>query len=127
MMISEQIQSYFNSLEAELERCIEIAKAAKMRGEDPLPRPEILLAKDLADRVESLVGIKGVAQRIRDLESQMSREEAALHIGLDFAEGRIGNKSKLDLVEGAIRTAVAILTEGIVAASTEGITRVSRL
>ncbi|MFC1787506.1 DNA polymerase II large subunit [Halobacteriota archaeon] len=125
MMISEQIQSYFNSLEAELERCIEIAKDAKMRGEDPLPRPEILLAKDLADRVESLVGIKGVAQRIRELESRMSREEAALHIGLDFAEGMIGNKSnKLDLVEGAIRTAVAILTEGIVAAPIEGIARV---
>ncbi|MDD2666279.1 MAG: DNA polymerase II large subunit [Methanocellales archaeon] len=124
MMSSEQIQSYFNSLEAELERCIKIAKEAKMRGEDPSPDPEILLAKDLAGRVESLVGIKGVAQRIRELESEVSREEVALHIGLDFAEGKIGSKSGLDLVDGAIRTAVAILTEGIVAAPIEGIARV---
>ncbi len=124
MMSSEQIQSYFNSLEAELERCIKITREAKMRGEDPSPDPEILLAKDLAGRVESLVGIKGVAQRIRELESKVSREEVALHIGLDFAEGKIGNKSGLDLVDDAIRTAVAILTEGIVAAPIEGIARV---
>ena len=124
MMSSEQIKSYFNSLEAELEHCIKIAREAKMRSADPTPHPEILLAKDLAERVESLVGIEGVAQRIRELESQMPREEAALHIGLDFAEGRIGKKSKLDSVEGAIRTAVAMLTEGIVAAPIEGIARV---
>ncbi|MDI6860042.1 MAG: DNA polymerase II large subunit, partial [Methanocellales archaeon] len=124
MMSSEQIKSYFHSLEAELQHCIKIAREAKMRGADPTPHPEILLAKDLAERVESLVGIEGVAQRIRELESQMPREEAALHIGLDFAEGRIGKKSKLDSVEGAIRTAVAMLTEGIVAAPIEGIARV---
>jgi len=47
----------------------------------PKPFVEIPLAKDLADRVENLIGIKGTAERIRILEETMSREEAALAIG----------------------------------------------
>ena len=104
---------------------MQMARMARERGADPAPHPEIPPAKDLADRVENLVEISGVAQRIRELESKMSREEAAFQIGLDFAEGRIGTfRSKIDVVEGAIRTAVAILTEGAVAAPIEGIARV---
>ncbi len=102
-----------------------IAQRAREAGADPAPHPEIPPAKDLADRVEALVEISGVAQRIRELEPKMSREEAAFQIGLDFVNGRIGTfKSKIDVAEGAIRTAVAILTEGVVAAPIEGIARV---
>jgi len=101
-----------------------IAEEAKSRGGDPENHPEIPPAKDLAERIENLVGIEGVAQRVRELETQSSREEAALHIGSDFAEGMFGKRPEIDLVEGAIRTAVAILTEGVVAAPIEGIARV---
>ncbi len=121
---SNSIIAYFNSLEAGLERAMQVAKGARSMGADPETYPEIPPAKDLADRVENLVCIEGVAKRIRELESNSSREEAALHIGLDFAEGRFGMKPKIELIEGAIRTAVAILTEGVVAAPIEGIARV---
>ena len=42
--------------------------------------------------------------RIRELEEQgLSREEAALAIGIDFAEGRLGKgTSKIESVENAI-------------------------
>ncbi|UZE92231.1 MAG: DNA polymerase II large subunit [Methanosarcinales archaeon] len=121
---SDSIIAYFNSLEAGLERAMQVAKEARSMGADPETYPEIPPAKDLADRVENLVCIEGVAKRIRELESNSSREEAALHIGLDFAEGMFGMKPKIELIEGAIRTAVAILTEGVVAAPIEGIARV---
>ena len=123
-MGKEEIEAYFNSLESGLEKVIDIAKTARSTGHDPAPYPEILIAKDLAGRVESLIGVK-VASRIRELEKEMSREEAALRIGLDFAEGKIGDcKTKIEAIEKAVRTAVALLTEGVVAAPTEGIAKI---
>ncbi|WP_394354118.1 DNA polymerase II large subunit [Methanothrix sp.] len=103
-----------------------IAKEARSRGRDPTTDVEIPLAVDLAERVEKLIGIPGIAERIRHHEAEgLSREEAALAIGIDFAEGRLGaGASKIESVESAIRTSVALLTEGVVAAPMEGIARV---
>jgi len=106
---------------------MEVAQAARGLGKDPTTEVEIPLAVDLAERVEKLIGIPGIAARIRELERNgLSREEAALAIGIDFAEGRLGTgASKIESVENAIRTSVALLTEGVVAAPIEGIARVS--
>ncbi|WP_461460005.1 DNA polymerase II large subunit [Methanothrix sp.] len=103
-----------------------IAKEARSRGRDPTIDVEIPLAVDLAERVEKLIGIPGIAERIRHHEAEgLSREESALAIGIDFAEGRLGaGASKIESVESAIRTSVALLTEGVVAAPMEGIARV---
>jgi DNA polymerase II large subunit len=82
----------------------------------------------MADRVENILGIDGVAERVRELEGEMSREEAALELAEDFAEGRVGDyETKAGKVEGAVRTAVALLTEGVVAAPIEGIDKVEVL
>jgi DNA polymerase II large subunit len=79
----------------------------------------------MADRVENILGIAGVADRVRELEGEMSREEAALVLAADFAEGRVGEyETDAGKIEGAVRTAVALLTEGVVAAPIEGIDRV---
>ncbi|MCD2199001.1 DNA polymerase II large subunit [Halobacterium sp. KA-4] len=118
-------EDYFASLEAGLDEAFDVAERAKRRGEDPKPEVEIPVAKDMADRVENILGIDGVAERVRDLEGEMSREEAALELVEDFVEGRVGDyDTKAGKVEGAVRTAVALLTEGVVAAPIEGIDRV---
>ncbi|CQH61752.1 DNA-directed DNA polymerase D large subunit (intein-containing) [Halobacterium hubeiense] len=118
-------EDYFESLEAGLDEAFDVAERAKRRGEDPKPEVEIPVAKDMADRVENILGIDGVAERVRDLEGEMSREEAALELVEDFVEGRVGDyETKAGKVEGAVRTAVALLTEGVVAAPIEGIDRV---
>ena len=115
------INHYFEQLESELETCFTIASEARKNGEDPSLSPEILPARDLAERVENLIGIPGLAQRIRQLDKTMSREEAALAIGLGFANNEFGSyESKVQVVEKAVRTAVAMLTEGVVAAPIEG-------
>ncbi len=122
---SEEMHEYFNELEARLKEAIEIANRARARGGDPKPEVEIPLAKDLADRVENLIGVAGVAAKLRELESEMSREEAALEIGKQVAEGAVGDfPSKKDAVEAAIRVSMATLTEGVVAAPIEGIDKV---
>ena len=76
--LSPAMQAYEKSLLDELHRTIAIAKKARLQGLDPSLDVEIPIASDLADRVEALLGIKGVAVRIRELEATMSREEAAL-------------------------------------------------
>ncbi|AGB17660.1 DNA polymerase type II, large subunit [Halovivax ruber XH-70] len=121
-------ERYFETLEAELDDAFDVAERARSRGGDPEPEVEIPVARDMADRVENILGIEGVAERVRELEGEMSREEAALELAVDFAEGRVGDyETKAGKVEGAVRTAVALLTEGVVAAPIEGIDRVEFL
>lgn len=117
--------AYFTELEARLQRAISIAETARENGEDPVPEVEIPIATDMADRVENILGIDGVAERVRDLEDDYSRERAALMLVEDFVEGSVGDyETREGMVEGAVRTAVALLTEGVVAAPIEGIDRV---
>ncbi|NHX39826.1 MULTISPECIES: DNA-directed DNA polymerase II large subunit [Haloarcula] len=124
----EADEQYFETLETQLEAAFDVAERAKERGGDPKPEVEIPTARDMADRVENILGIDGVAERVRELEGQMSREEAALELVEDFVEGTVGDyDSREGKVEGAVRTAVALLTEGVVAAPIEGIDRVELL
>jgi len=124
LKLSPAMQAYEKSLLDELHRTIAIAKEARSRGLDPSLDVEIPIASDLADRVEVLVGVAGVAARIRELEQQMSREEVALRIGDDFVARKFGEKDTMEVLDHAIRTAMAILTEGVVAAPTEGIAKI---
>jgi len=121
---SRAMEEYFAALEGGLSRAMEVAEKARALGMDPRTGVEIPVASDLADRVEALLGIAGLAPRIRELEGQMSREEAALRIGVDFVQRRFGEQGREEVLDHAIRTAMAILTEGVVAAPTEGIAKV---
>ncbi|MCU4718887.1 DNA-directed DNA polymerase II large subunit [Halapricum hydrolyticum] len=121
-------ERYFETLEDGLEEAMAVANEARERGGDPEPEVEIPTARDMADRVENILGIEGVAERVRELEGEMSREEAALELVEDFVDGSVGNyDSNAGKIEGAVRTAVALLTEGVVAAPIEGIDRVEIL
>ncbi|MFW5919411.1 MAG: DNA polymerase II large subunit, partial [Halanaeroarchaeum sp.] len=117
--------AYFAELETRLRRAISVAETARENGADPVPEVEIPVATDMADRVENILGIDGVAARVRELEEDYSRERAALMLVEDFVEGTVGDyETRQGKVEGAVRTAVALLTEGVVAAPIEGIDRV---
>ena len=118
---------YFKSLEEDTDKLYAIAKQARSKGYDIELEPEIPLAKDLAERVEGLVGPKGVANKIKELEDKMSREEVAFQIARDIVitTDVEGIEDSLEIKESksdqAIRTALAIITEGVVAAPLEGI------
>jgi DNA polymerase II large subunit len=123
-------EAYFERLETGLDEALEVAREARKRGGDPTEDVEIPIAKDMADRVENILGIDGVAERVREMEENpdLSREEAALELAADFADGKVGDyDTRAGKVEGAVRTAVALLTEGVVAAPIEGIDRVELL
>ena len=118
-----KIDDYFKVLEDEGKRAYAAAKEARAAGIDPDFEPEIPLAIDLAERVESLVGPEGIAPEIRLAVTEHGREEASLIIAKQIA----GNSSlsEEDAAEQGLRTALAILTEGVVAAPMEGIVKVS--
>lgn len=125
IIASDETWEYFQWLDDKLKKEIDIANQARKNGRDPKSFIEIPLAKDLADRVENLIGVKGVAQRIRELEKVMSREELALVLGKDVAVGTVGNfENQQKAIEAAIRVSMAVITEGVVAAPIEGIDRI---
>ncbi len=119
--MKDSYETYFEELETRLDDAIDVASDARERGGDPENDVEIPVAKDLADRVENLVEVEGVAERIRELEQEMEREDVALELAKDFAAGDFPAETDREKIEGAVRTAVALLTEGVVAAPIEGI------
>ena len=119
---SEEMKKYFEFLQREIDRVYEIAEKARSQGKDPTKEIEVPQATDMAGRVESLVGPKGVAERIRSLVKEYGKELAALKVVDEIIEGKFGKfENKEQLADQCVRTALAILTEGIVSAPLEGI------
>ncbi|HIP17023.1 MAG TPA: DNA-directed DNA polymerase II large subunit [Methanothermococcus okinawensis] len=122
---SKEMELYFKNILDDVKKIYSIAEECRKKGYDPIDSVEIPLAKDMADRVEGLVGPKGISNRIRELVAKLGKEPAALEIAKEIVEGKFGNEnSKEKLAEQALRTALAIITEGIVAAPLEGIAHV---
>ena len=115
--------TYFQRLKREFDRVYSTAKQARSKGYDPSLEPESLLTYDVAERVEKAVGPPNVAIRIRELSQLMSRELVALKIAEEIALGNYGLISE-EAAEQAVRTASAILDEGVTAAPIEGISKV---
>ncbi|RLI76549.1 DNA polymerase II large subunit [Archaeoglobales archaeon] len=120
-----EIKEYHSRLFDALNEAYEIAKIARKKGFDPSLDVEIPIARNMAERVENLIGLKGLANRILELEKEgIDREAMCFKIAEEIVEGKFGNFDKEELVDKAIRTSVAILTEGVVAAPIEGIAKV---
>ncbi|MFC1487556.1 DNA polymerase II large subunit [Thermoproteota archaeon] len=122
--MSKEYKKYTTFLEKSLESVYAVARDARKKGLDPALVPEPQVAQDLAELVEGLVGPPGVAESIRALAEKMSREALAFKITEQIINGKFGALSAREAAEQAIRTALAILTEGITAAPIQGIARV---
>ena len=120
---SLELDQYFDDLVRSLDECIEIAGRAREQGYDPETVVEIPVARDLAERVENLVGPKGIAQLIRDASEGRNREETALHIAVEIVRTRPFPSKEMAL-DQAIRTGLAVLTEGVLVAPLEGVSEV---
>lgn len=117
-------EKYFIELKAHIDRLYDIANIVRKKGLDPKPYVEIYKAQDLAARVEGLIGIEGIAERIREFRSKLSREEIAFKIIEDIINGRFGKYEDRIAADKALRAALAIMTEGITAAPLQGIEKV---
>ncbi len=122
--MSEGYSQYVTDLEAELDGLYRLTERAREKGLDPSLKPECKVAKDLADLVEGLVGPKGVAESIRELSSKLPREELAFKVTEQIVYGKFGHLEPEPAAEQAIRTALAIFTEGLTAAPIQGVAKV---
>ncbi|MBU1941662.1 MAG: DNA polymerase II large subunit, partial [Candidatus Thermoplasmatota archaeon] len=120
------MKQYFDRLHAELNHCYDIANTARSQGLDPSFSVEIPQAMDLASRVEQLVGPKGIAPEIRKATKKIGdRELVSLNIAKKIAKGTTYPFTRVeDALDQAIRTGLAILTEGVLVAPLEGIAEV---
>jgi DNA polymerase II large subunit len=126
--LSQNYQEYIAELRRQLKELYTVSDTARAKGLDSALTTECVEAQDIADLVEGLVGPKNVALSIRKLSSQMPREEVAFKVAQEIAQGNFvltdEKQTPEKLAEQAIRTALAIFTEGLTAAPIQGIAHV---
>jgi DNA polymerase II large subunit len=121
----EYQESYITAIRDEVQRLEQIAKQARNKGLDPTRDIEMHPADDVAGRVEGLVGPPGVGERIRQLSETEPAQNVAFEIAREIIhDARTDGWDVEAAAEQAIRTALAILTEGITAGPIEGIATV---
>ena len=124
MNISKGYQNYIETMEKTLKQLYAISDSARSKGLDPSLKTECIIAQDIADLVEGLVGPKKVALSIRELSTKIQREEIAFKVAEEIVLGKFGSMDPERAAEQAIRTALAIFTEGLTAAPIQGIAQV---
>ncbi len=115
-------EDYAKLIEEKFREAYEVAVEARRRIGSPTPEVEILLARDLAERVELLVGPRGVAEKIRRYFGKISQEELAFKLAEELVRELRGRMDDEKLILQVVRTCLAVLTPPcITAAPTEGI------
>lgn len=66
-MLDKKLDEYNNLIRKRVDECYAIATEAKSLGRDISTEVEIPLANDMAERVEELIHMKGIASEIREL------------------------------------------------------------
>ena len=124
--MSKEMEKYFSDIQTQVDQCYSIAEKARQKGRDPELFVESPQAKDLAGRVEKLVGPKGVAEVIRDLKMKgLNEDELVFKVVSDILDKKFGNIDSLEeRVERSIRVGLAIKTMGVVSAPLEGISKI---
>jgi DNA polymerase II large subunit len=113
-------EKYFTELETKLNKLYKLASEARAKGLDASLEVDAKITVDIAERIEKLIGPPGITQRMRELED-MDRREMSFKIAQEIALGRFGVMEKEKAADQAIRTALAIMTEGVTIAPIEGI------
>lgn len=124
---SRPVESYFCSIEAEVDRAYTVAQEARKVGLDPSLIPEIPRAQDMAMRVEKLLGhlkLDGISAEIRTLARDHPREEVAVLMARRLAADPARGATAEERLDAALRVGLAILTEGILVAPLEGLAEV---
>ncbi len=118
--IDGDLKRYFTSLIDQVEKEFHLALDAKKVSNDPNDYPEIQFVWDMAERIEKLLGLEGVADFIRK-NKDLSREELALKSIDLLVDGEFGSYDFNQLVDLGVRLPLAILTEGMTVAPLDGI------
>jgi len=127
------MEAYFEELNKKLRNSYRVAEKARSMGLDPLNNVEILIAKNIAERIEGLVSVafpkikgSGVAERIIELEKEKGAQNLRIPfiISLEVTKEKFCKfSSKKEAMEVGLRIALAYITNGVVSSPLEGFTR----
>ena len=123
LRMTPEYRAYFDELEGKLAKLYETAGEAKKKGLDASTEPEPQITRDIAERVEKMLGPPGLTARMRELEG-MDRREMAFKIAEEITLGRFGSFEREKAADQSIRTALAIMTEGVTVAPIEGLPKI---
>src|ERR671936_631535 len=98
----------------------DLATKARIMGLDFSEYVEPKIVYDLADRVAKMHNID-IADRLRVLLSQTTKEKAALKIAEEIAMGEYSTDDLQARLNNAVRVSLAIVTEGVTVAPLQGI------
>ncbi|MEM3437219.1 MAG: DNA polymerase II large subunit [Nitrososphaerales archaeon] len=101
-----------------------LSSKARAKGKDPKPEVEAKLAFDLAERIEHLIPIPGLAKRLRELLLTYSKENIALRLAEEVALGKFGFFEKEKALDFGVRIGLAVVTDGVTVAPIQGISSV---
>lgn len=126
----KKIEDYFKYIDKKVKHAYSICNAARKKGFDPEDIVAIPLAKNMAERVESLISVavpkikgSGISERIGKLEEEYGKLswKVAFAVALETALEKFCRfENKLKAMETGIRVALAYLTLGVVASPLEG-------
>ena len=120
----DNVINYFTYLLKSIQKEYDIAFKARAKKLDPTTYPESIFTWDMAERIERMFNIPNLAEFIREKSKNVSREKLALLVLDEFLSGGFGAYNINDLVDLGVRIALAILTEGMTVAPTEGIRKI---
>ncbi|MDQ3808063.1 MAG: DNA polymerase II large subunit, partial [Thermoproteota archaeon] len=115
---------YQQDIMKNVDKCYQHALKARRRGIDAADIIESKIAYDLADRVAKMHDID-IADRLRTLLSQTTKEKAALKIAEEIAAGEYGSGDLKTRLDSAVRVSLAVVTEGVTVAPLQGISDVT--
>ncbi len=125
-------QDYFSKIDREVHEVYDVAKKARAIGIDPKNEPEIVIAKNMAERVVGLItvvapeiGSTTIISRIKELEEIYGAQDwrVALTMAYEVASDKFCKfETKLKSMEIGIRLGIAYITNGVVSSPLEGFT-----
>lgn len=125
-----KIESYFNSIDKQLDIAYKVANEARSKGFDPHTKVEMPMAKDISERVEGLISVaapqilgSGIAQRIQALEREYGKLDWRVGLQISYEVARqdfCKFNDRLEALEIGVRVGFAYLTLGVVSAPLEG-------
>lgn len=118
------MELYFQEIERECVKVRSIAEEARKKGLDPSSTVESAIVEDLAQRVSRLLGLgqlEGFEERLRDLLRTVGKENTALILAQEIALGKFGFMETQRALEYAVRTGLAIMTDGVTVAPIQGL------
>ena len=125
-----QLDNYFREIDQKVAKTYKVAERARKVGHDPEEHVGVHIAKNMAERVEGLIGAllpqiinSGLAKRIQELESKYGKLDwrVALSIALEVSNEKFCKfENKTQAMESGIRVGLAYLTLGVVSSPLEG-------